>query len=120
MENSKEDRTQGLKIEGESLQGLQRIRLRYATREEEDRIAALADKFEEMCRMAGEEITPDGRIGAGVAARLLGYSEKGFSNLRSREGGNAGPPFYRLNVGKAKVSYHIRDLAVWVESLRKE
>lgn len=111
------DKSETLKIEAKPLP---RLRLRVATQEEAERIDELAHKFEEMCRAAGKEVTPDGRIGAAVAAGLVGFSLKGFRNLRSKEGRNAGPPFYRLKVGQAKISYRIRDLAVWFESKREE
>lgn len=58
-------------------------------------------------------ISADGRIGERDAASLLGYNQGWFRQMR---GEGSGPPFYRLGVAGAKVSYRVDDLAMWVES----
>ena len=62
-------------------------------------------------------VSADERVGERDAARLLELHPDTLVRLR-REG--RGPPAYALGLGRARISYRLLDLAVWVEARREK
>lgn len=61
-------------------------------------------------------ISADMRVSEKDAAKLVGYAAGSFKNLR-HEG--KGPIFYMRPIERAKISYRLIDLAVWIEGKRE-
>lgn len=81
------------------------------------RIEACRRALEATCRESGAFISGDGRIGEEVAAELLGVASGTLARRRTE---GTGPPSYRLGGGGHRVTYHLDDLAAWIEAARCE
>jgi hypothetical protein len=62
-------------------------------------------------------MTADERVGERDAARLLELHPDSVARLR-KEG--RGPVAYVLGLGRARVSYRLLDLALWIEGRREK
>lgn len=62
-------------------------------------------------------LSGDDRVGEACAAQVLGIEPETLAKKR-QEG--KGPPSYRVPVDPARVSYRVRDLAIWVERCRED
>jgi hypothetical protein len=62
------------------------------------------------------DVTADDRISEASAAKLLKLHP---DTLAKKRGEGSGPTAYAFPLGRAKVSYRVIDLAVWIESRRE-
>lgn len=81
-----------------------------------ERVEACAAQLLAACRDADLFVTGDLRISEMDAAALLGYSSGHLKNLRAE---GSGPVAYRVAINGNRVSYALRDLAIWIESRRE-
>ena len=82
-----------------------------------DRIEATERALLSACRESDRIVSGDGRLSEQDAAALLGLSAGHLKNMR-QEGKS--PPSYRLGMNGCRISYSVRDLAIWIESRREE
>jgi hypothetical protein len=82
-----------------------------------DRIEHIADRLMARAHDADMLVTGDGRVTCPTAAALLELTPGHMKNLRSQ---GAGPVYHRAGFNGHRVSYHVRDLAIWVESRRED
>jgi hypothetical protein len=83
----------------------------------DDRVEATALALRAAAIEGQMPISGDDRIGESCAARLLGIEAETLARKRSEA---RGPPAYRLPVSGAKISYRLRDLAIWIEQHRED
>lgn len=62
-------------------------------------------------------VSADRRVNEKDAARLLGYSAGYLKNMRQE--GRA-PKHYTRGVGGGRISYRIKDMAIWIEERRED
>lgn len=62
-------------------------------------------------------ISADRRVNERDAARLLGYAAGYLKNMRQE---SRAPKHYTRGVGGGRISYRIRDMAIWIEERRED
>jgi hypothetical protein len=79
-------------------------------------VASTTAMLRRAVREQGIPITIDERIGERDAARLLMLHP---DTLARRRAEGTAPPAYGLGLGRARVSYRLTDLAIFIEAARK-
>lgn len=82
----------------------------------DDLVEATTAALESAAREGNIFMSGDCRVSEADAAALLGYSPNHFRQLRAE---GKGPPAYMLGLNGSRISYRIRDLAIWIESRRE-
>lgn len=82
-----------------------------------DRIEHTRRGLETAARAIGAWISADGRVDEKTAAVLLSISP---GTLRNQRSAGTAPPFYQIGGGGARVTFSLFDLAVFIESRRRE
>ncbi len=83
---------------------------------ERERVKVVVENLRAACFELAIKVTPDLRVGASAAAKLLDYHPDTLKNMRSLR---QGPTYYHHKVGRSRVSYRLEDLAIWIEEKRK-
>lgn len=83
----------------------------------EDRVEATTLALRAAAIEAGMRVSGDGRITEGAAGELLQIE---VETLQKKRAEGKGPPFYRVALDGARLSYKISDLARWVEEQRED
>lgn len=83
----------------------------------ETRITETAALLLDAARSAGYTVTADGRISEADCAALLGLTAGSLKNARAE--GRA-PAHYVAPVAGARISYRLRDVAIWLEARRED
>ena len=83
------------------------------TGEEPDGLSEEVERLRNWCQDTGHWISPDGRVKAIAAAKILGQSPNTIRTWRYQ---STGPAFYRR--GRGAVTYRLEDLAEELENMR--
>lgn len=82
-----------------------------------ERVQETAQRLEAAAREQGFFITPDDRVSAANAAKLIGMAAGTLKNYRDM---GEGPIYYKVPCSNGNISYRITDIAFWIENSRNE